>query len=74
MKIKIDDMLIEVTEKDTYFDALARLNRLEGALGVMVRGETLSLNEKVREADTHILTYLMKRESAYTKGPSALCF
>ncbi|MBQ6715399.1 MAG: hypothetical protein IJN21_02635, partial [Clostridia bacterium] len=57
MKIKIDDMLIEVTEKDTYFDALARLNRLEGALGVMVRGETLSLNEKVREADTHILTY-----------------
>lgn len=57
MKIKINDMLIEVNGNETYFDAAKRLKMDESALAVKVRGETLSLNAPCKEEDAHILTY-----------------
>ncbi len=57
MKIKINDLPVEVNENERYFDAAKRLGLDEGALAVMVRGETLSLNAFCKETDAHILTY-----------------
>ena len=57
MKIKINDCLVEVQNGATYSDAAAALGLEKGALAVMVRGETLSLNAVCKEADAHILTY-----------------
>ncbi|MBQ5771158.1 MAG: nucleoside kinase [Clostridia bacterium] len=57
MNIKINGLPIDVREKETYLDAAKRLGLDAGALAVMVRGETLSLNSVCKEEDAHILTY-----------------
>ena len=58
MVVNINGNPVCVSDKETYYDLCARLDILRCALCVMVRGETLSLNEKVREADAHVVTYL----------------
>ncbi len=57
MKIKINDLSVEVNGKETYFDAAKRLGLDADALAVMVRGETISMNARCKDEDAHILTY-----------------
>ena len=57
MRIRINDLPIEVMQNETYYDAAVKLGVQKDALAVMVRGETLSLNTLCREEDAHILTY-----------------
>ena len=57
MKISINNRPVEVYENETYLDLSKRLGLDKGALAVMARGETLSLNAHPKDTDAHILTY-----------------
>ncbi len=57
MTIRLNAVELEIDEACTYKDAAEKLGVLDGALAVMVKGETMSLNAKVRNGDAHVLTY-----------------
>ena len=57
MRIRLNDIPVEIAENESYFDAAVRLNQAEGALAVMVKGETLSLNAPASHGDAVLLTY-----------------
>jgi len=57
MTVKINGLTYEGNRDDTYLSAAESLGLSEGALAVMVKGETVSLNEKCVRGDACILTY-----------------
>ena len=42
MRIRLNDIPVEIAENESYFDAAVRLNQAEGALAVMVKESLLS--------------------------------
>ena len=57
MLIYLNGQTVFANENETYLSLLSRTHLLKGALCMMVRGEALSLNASVREADARIITY-----------------
>ena len=57
MTININGQSVSVSENTAYLEAAKSLHMEKGALAVMVKGETISLNAVCAKGDANILTY-----------------